>query len=33
MGTKLYKPKRKKRKEKLYLIDKLEIAGRKLSTT
>lgn len=27
MGTKLYKPKRKKRKEKLYLIDKLEIGG------
>lgn len=27
MGTKLYKPRRKKRKEKLYLIDKLEIGG------
>lgn len=27
MGTKLYKPKRRKRKEKLYLIDRLEISG------
>lgn len=27
MGTKLYKPRRRKRKEKLYLIDKLEIGG------